>query len=200
MSTERQWIVGISGASGAIYGVRLTEELLKLGMSVRLVVTDAGWRVLKDEHGWDISRRMETLSQRFGSYPGTYTYYPIQDIGAGIASGSFRTEGMVIVPCSMGTLAAVAHGLSDNLLERAADVILKEGRRLILVPRETPLHAVHLQNMLTLANMGARIVPAMPGFYHQPESIEQMIDFMVGKVMDMMGIDHELYRRWGDRN
>ncbi|WP_166239366.1 UbiX family flavin prenyltransferase [Paenibacillus turpanensis] len=199
-AASRPWIVGISGASGAVYGIRLCEALLSLGEEVRLVITDAGWRVLKDEHGWQVTNRLETLQAKFDGLPGSWRYYPIQDIGAGIASGSYRTKGMVVIPCSMGTLGAIAGGLSDNLLERAADVMLKEGRKLILVPRETPVHAIHLQNMLTLAQMGATIVPAMPGFYHQPTSIEQMIDFMVGKVLDCMDIDHDLYKRWGDRS
>lgn len=195
---RRGWIVGITGASGAIYGVRLCQALLGLGYDIHLIITDAGWRVLKEELGWNGVRRDETLRDHFGGYPGTYVYYPISDVGANVASGSFRTEGMVIVPCSMGTLAAIAHGMSDNLLERAADVVLKEGRRLVVVPRETPLHAVHLQNMLTLSQMGTRIVPASPGFYHRPQTVDELVGFLVGKVLDSMGIDHDLYKRWGE--
>lgn len=129
---------------------------------------------------------------------GRLIFHPNADIGATIASGSFRMEGMVVVPCSMGSLSSIANGASNNLLTRAADVALKEGRQLLLVPRETPLHAIHLENMLKLARLGVRIIPAMPAFYYQPSSMDEMIDFMVGKVMDNMNLDHDLYRRWGD--
>jgi len=195
---KRGWIVGLTGASGAAYGVRLCERLLDMGIPVHLIVTDAGWRVLKEELDWDVAKRAGTLAAKFGGRKAQIQYYPNQDIGAAVASGSFRVDGMVVIPCSMGTLAAIAHGMSDNLLERAADVTLKEGRKLVLVPRETPLHAVHLQNMLTLAQMGVRILPANPGFYNRPQSIEEIVDFLVGKTLDSMGIDHELYPRWGE--
>lgn len=196
---RRGWVVGLTGASGAQYGVRLCERLLDLGIPVHLIITDAGWRVLKEEMDWDAGRRRETLADKLGGRNAGFTYYPVQDIGAAVASGTFRVEGMVVAPCSMGTLAAIAHGLSDNLLERAADVTLKEGRRLVLVPRETPVHAIHLQNMLELSRMGAAIVPASPGFYHRPQTIDDLIDFLVGKVLDIMGIEHEGYKRWGEK-
>ncbi|AEI41343.1 UbiX family flavin prenyltransferase [Paenibacillus mucilaginosus] len=196
---SRPWVVGITGASGAAYGVRLCRFLLEAGEDIHLVVTDAGWRVLKEELGWDVSRRKETLEEQFapGQTTGRLEYVPNQDIGAKTASGSFRTQGMVVVPCSMGTLSGIAHGASDNLLERTADVMLKEGRKLILVPRETPLHAIHLENMLKLARLGVRIIPAMPAFYQGPQTVDDLIDFMVGKILDCMEINHELYRRWG---
>jgi len=197
-AAKRGWIVGMTGASGAAYGVRLVERLLDMGIPVHLVVTDAGWRVLKEELDWDVAKRAATLEAKFSGRKAQIRYYPNQDIGAAVASGTFRVDGMAVVPCSMGTLAAIAHGLSDNLLERAADVTLKEGRRLVLVTRETPLHAIHLENMLTLARMGVRIVPASPGFYQRPKSIEDIIDFQVGKTLDSMGIDHDLYPRWGE--
>lgn len=197
MSGDR-WVIGMTGASGAAYGVRLCRFLLEAGFEVHLIVTDAGWRVLHDELGWDAARRKETLEREFGEGRGRMVYYPNQDIGAAVASGSFRTKGMVVIPCSMGTLAGIAHGASDNLLERAADVMLKEGRRLIVVPRETPLHEIHLENMLKLARMGTRIIPAMPAFYQMPRTLEDIVDFLVGKVLDMMDIDHDLYRRWGE--
>ncbi|MFD2612016.1 UbiX family flavin prenyltransferase [Paenibacillus gansuensis] len=193
----KRWIVGMSGASGAPYGLRLVRYLLSQGYHVHLVITEAGWRVLKEEHGWDPTKRQAMLERHFSGLPGRIDFHPPADIGAGIASGSFRNEGMVIIPCSMGTLAAVAHGLSDNLLERAADVMLKEGRKLIVVPRETPLHAVHLENMLKLTQLGAKIVPAMPAFYHGPQSIEDMVDFIAGKVLDLMDVQHDLFTRWG---
>jgi 4-hydroxy-3-polyprenylbenzoate decarboxylase len=195
---KRGWIVGITGASGAMYGVRLCERLLDMGLPVHLLITEAGWRVLKEELGWDAARRQATLDEKFLGRAASYRYYPIADIGAAVASGTFRVHGMVVAPCSMGTLAAIAHGLSDNLLERAADVTLKEGRRLVLVPRETPVHSIHLQNMLTLSQMGVRLVPASPGFYNRPQTIEEIVDFLVGKILDSMGIDHELYKRWGE--
>ncbi|MCS7462469.1 UbiX family flavin prenyltransferase [Paenibacillus doosanensis] len=194
---RRPWVVGITGASGAAYGVRLCRFLLARGLNIHLLITDAGWRVLKEELGWDAARRKEMLEKHFGGYSGGYVYNPIQDIGASTASGSFRTSGMVIIPCSMGTLSGIAHGASDNLLERTADVMLKEGRPLIIVPRETPLHAIHLENMLKLARMGVRIIPAMPAFYQGPQSMDDMVDFMVGKVLDSMDVEHELYKRWG---
>jgi 4-hydroxy-3-polyprenylbenzoate decarboxylase len=193
----RSWIVGISGASGAVYGVRLTQWLLDAGYDVHGMITDAGWRVLKEEHAWDSAHRMEMVHKHFAGRRGTYAYYTRSDIGARVASGSFRTAGMVIMPCSMGTLGALAHSLSDELIQRAADVVRKERRPLILVPRETPLHAGHLQNMLILAQQGVHIVPAMPAFYHRPQTMDEMIDFMVGKVLDVMGIDHDVYTRWG---
>lgn len=198
--SRSNWVVGITGASGAVYGVRLCEELLASGRHVHLIVTDAGWRVLSDELGWNAGRRKETIASAFGRWPGMLTHHPVQDIGASVASGSFRTAGMAVVPCSMGTLSGIARGASDNLLERAADVMLKEGRPLLLVPRETPLHTIHLENMLTLARMGARIIPAMPAFYQKPQSLAELVDFMVGRVLDQMGVDHDLYSRWGEQH
>ncbi|PZD93736.1 aromatic acid decarboxylase [Paenibacillus sambharensis] len=195
-----KWVVGITGASGSVYGIRLIEVLLAGGVQVHLVITEAGWRVLKEEAGWAVSKRQEALEAHFGRYlsEGALRYHPVADIGASIASGSFRMDGMIIVPCSMGTLASIAHGTSDNLMTRAADVMLKEGRKLLLVPRETPLHAIHLENMLKLARLGVRIIPAMPAFYYRPQTMRDMIDFMVGKVLDNMPFEHDLYRRWGD--
>lgn len=197
---KKRWVVGITGASGSIYGIRLIEELLSQSFDIHLVITDAGWRVLKEELGWDVSKRQETLTKKFSGYAGQIQYHPIQDIGASIASGSFRAAGMFILPCSMGTLSAIAHGASDNLMARTADVMLKEGRPLIIVPRETPLHAIHLENMLKLARLGVRIVPAMPAFYYGPKTMDDLVNFLVGKVLDQVDIDHNLYSRWGDPN
>ncbi|MFD0670417.1 UbiX family flavin prenyltransferase [Cohnella sp. GCM10027633] len=196
----RRWVVGMTGASGAPYGVKLCKELLAAGIHVHLVVSDAGWRVLKEELGWDAARRPDALEAAFGGAiaAGTMTYHPLGDIGASIASGSFRAEGMVVIPCSMGSLSAIAAGASTNLLTRAADVTLKEGRPLLLVPRETPLSAIHLENMLKLARLGVRIIPAMPAFYNGPQTVEDIVSFLVGKVMDSMGITHNLFRRWGE--
>lgn len=194
----KHFVVGITGASGGIYGIRLTETLLSLGYTVHLVVSNAGWRVFKEELGYAVSDREGLLNQLFSGYPGSLLYHPVQDIGASIASGSFRTEGMIIMPCSMGTLSAVAQGSSDNLMTRAADVMLKEGRPLVLVPRETPLHAIHLENMLKLSRLGVKLIPAMPAFYYGPSSMDDLINFMVGKVLDSFQIEHTLFRRWGD--
>lgn len=195
---SKPWIVGITGASGVIYGVKLVRFLLAGGHRVHLVITEAGWRVLHEELAWPASKRKEALEEFLPSGNGELVYHPLQDIGAVIASGSQRVEGMVVVPCSMGTLSGIAHGASGNLLERAADVTLKEGRRLLLVPRETPLSAIHLENMLKLSRMGTAIIPAMPAFYQQPRSLEELTDFMVGRILDAMHLDHGLYRRWGD--
>lgn len=197
---RQRWIVGITGASGAIYGVTLCRQLLAKGFEVHLVVSDAGWRVLKEELAWDAARRSDALQLAFGEAvaSGQLVYYPLGDIGASIASGSFRCCGMVVIPCSMGTLSSIAHGTSSNLLTRAADVILKEGRPLLIVPRETPLSSIHLENMLKLARLGVRIIPAMPAFYIGPQSMDDLIDFMVGKVLDCMDIANNLYNRWGE--
>jgi 4-hydroxy-3-polyprenylbenzoate decarboxylase len=195
---EKPWVIGITGASGVVYGIKLCEFMLSIGKTVHLLITDAGWRVLHDELDWQVTRRQEALEQFFKPAAGKLIYHPIQDIGASVASGSFRTEGMIIIPCSMGTLSAIAHGSSDNLLERTADVMLKESRKLIIVPRETPLHTVHLENMLTLARMGVKIIPAMPAFYQRPQSLDELVQFLVGKVLDSIGIEHELFTRWGE--
>ncbi|KGE17822.1 UbiX family flavin prenyltransferase [Paenibacillus wynnii] len=195
-SKPKSFVVGITGASGAVYGVRLTETLLSLGFTVHLVVSNAGWRVLKEELSVNISDRDGYLSEKFRDYPGSLLYHPIGDIGASIASGSFRVEGMIVMPCSMGTLSAIAAGTSDNLMTRAADVMLKEGRPLVIVPRETPLHAIHLENMLKLSRLGVRIIPAMPAFYYGPETLDDIVNFMVGKVLDSFNIEHALFRRW----
>lgn len=195
---RRGWVVGITGASGVRYGLRLVTELLKLDYEVHLVVSDAGWRVIKEEEEWDLSNRKTAMHSYFTPHAAKLYYHSMRDIGAGFASGTYRIDGMCIIPCSMGTLAAVAHGLSDNLLERAADVMLKEKRPLIIVPRETPLSEIHLRNMLVLSQIGVTILPAMPAFYHHPTTIEAMIDFIVGKTLDAMGIDHQLFKRWGE--
>lgn len=200
MVESKRWIVGITGASGAIYGIRLIDELLAGSFEVHLVISEAGWRVLKEELQWKASHRKASLQKKFGSAidSGRLIYYPNGDIGAAIASGSFRAEGMIIMPCSMGTAASIAHGVSNNLLTRAADVMLKENRRLLLLPRETPLNSIHLENLLKLSRLGVRIVPAMPAFYFMPQSMDEMISFIVGKVLDNVGLEHQLYRRWGE--
>ncbi|MCX7780861.1 MAG: UbiX family flavin prenyltransferase [Negativicutes bacterium] len=179
-------IVGITGASGAIYGWRLLQILSGQGHEIHAVVSEQGWQVLKHECGVG-QADLQTVV--------TYLY-DIREMSAPIASGSFRTDAMVIVPCSMRTLGAVANGLSDNLICRSADVTLKEGRRLVIVPRETPLNAIHLNNMLTIARAGAIVAPAAPGFYHQPSDLMSLVDMMIGKICDLICVDHNLFKRW----
>lgn len=200
MNNSKTIVIGITGASGSIYGIKLIETLLGMQFTVHLVISNAGWRVIKEELGWDTTNRDEMLRARFGALPGNLVYHSIADIGASIASGSFLTHGMIVMPCSMGTLSSIATGASDNLMARAADVMLKEGRPLVLVPRETPLHAIHLENMLKLSRLGVRIIPAMPAFYFGPQTIDDLVAFMVGKVLDNLGIEHALFHRWGDHH
>ena len=182
----KRLIVGITGASGSVYAVRLIDVLREQGIEVHAVITASGQRVLAYECGVtmeELSRRVDVL-------------YPNDDVGAAIASGSFRMDAMVILTCSMKTAGAIAHGVTDDLLTRAADVTLKEGRRLLLVPRETPMHEIHLENLLRLARAGAIIMPAAPGFYHRPETLDDLVDMMVGKILDRLGIEAELFTRW----
>jgi 4-hydroxy-3-polyprenylbenzoate decarboxylase len=184
--------VGITGASGSIYAVRLVEELLKYGHEVHLVITDNGRKVMAYETGLDggqILQKTGGISRRSGIYDNS-------DLFAPIASGSFKTDGMVVIPCSMATLGEIASGSSKNLLGRAADVCIKEKRKLVLVPRETPLSSLHLRNMLTLSEAGVLIFPAMPAFYHRPSSVGEMVDFIVGRVLDSLGVKNELYKEW----
>ena len=179
-------VVGITGASGSVYAVRLIDVLREQDIEVHAVITDSGQRVLDYECGVtmeELSRRVDVL-------------YPNADVGAAIASGSFRMDAMVVLPCSMKTAGAIAHGVTDDLLTRAADVTLKEGRRLLLVPRETPMHEIHLENLLRLARAGAVVMPAAPGFYHRPETLDDLVNMMVGKILDRLGIEAELFTRW----
>lgn len=185
-------VVGITGASGSIYGKRLIEELLKRGIEISVIATLTGEEVFAYELGMSLRSWIQGLQEK-------NTHVKLEDIKnlfAGVASGSHSFDGMVIVPCSMGTLAEISNGLSKNLLTRAADVALKEKRKLLLVPRETPLNSIHLQNMLTLSQAGASILPAMPAFYHKPHSIEALTDFVVGKVLDQLSINNNLFKKW----
>lgn len=191
-------VVGMTGASGAVYAVRLLQELVRLNQRVHLLISGAAWEVLRLEMGWPVTAGDWPLfREKAGIASDRVSVHDLGDFSAPVASGSYLTRAMVIVPCSMGTLAAVATGASDNLLERAADTHLKEGRPLILVPRETPLHLIHLENMVRAARAGARIVPAMPGFYHRPETLMDLVDFVVGKILDQLRLPHGLFRRWG---
>ncbi|WCN36711.1 UbiX family flavin prenyltransferase [Aneurinibacillus uraniidurans] len=192
------FVVGITGASGAIYGVRLTQELLRHDYKVHLIVTEAGWQVFHEELGLDTTDRARVIAEQFPTEVGELHYHTLRDFTAPVASGSYRSDAMVIVPCSMGTLSGIAHGASGNLLERTADVMLKEGKKLVIVPRETPLNVIQLENMTKLAQAGARIVPAMPGYYHRPQTMDDLVNFMVGKILDTLDVPHDLFRRWGE--
>lgn len=186
-------ILAITGASGAAYAVRLLEVLAKGGVPVWLLVSSHGWRLLAEECDAGTEDALRTVT---GGDWRTVTLYDDRDRGARPASGSARTAGMVICPCSMGTVAAVAHGTSRSLVERAADVTLKERRPLVLVPRETPLSLVHLRNLTLATEAGATILPAAPGFYHRPARVEQLVDFIVQRVLDHLGIDIAVAPRW----
>ncbi len=194
-------VLAFTGASGAPFGVRLLEVMLHAGRTVHLTLSPAAVEVLEQE----MDRRV--LLGRFdpadllgGPLPATgrVVYHDYRDFRAGIASGSFLTAGMAVCPCSMGTAAAIAHGLSQNLIHRAADVHLKERRRLVLVPRETPLGVVQLRNLTACAEAGAVVLPAMPAFYTRPQSLQDIVDFIVGRVCDHLGVEHQLLRRWGE--
>jgi 4-hydroxy-3-polyprenylbenzoate decarboxylase len=190
------WVVGVTGASGVCYARRLLEVLPELIDEVHVVFSEAALRVLNDEEGIAISASTLSYEKLFGKSADNVTFYNCRDIGARIASGSMLTTGMVVIPCSMSTLGAIAHGIPTHLVHRAADVTMKEGRPLLIVPRETPLSAIHMENMLTLARYGVRIVPAMPGFYNRPQSVQELVDQFVMKVLDSMGVKHSLGRRW----
>jgi 4-hydroxy-3-polyprenylbenzoate decarboxylase len=190
------WVVGVTGGSGVRYALRLLQVLPQLVDEVHVVFSEAAIRVLNDEEEIAASASSLTLEKLCGVSAQNVTFYNCRDIGARIASGSMRTSGMVVIPCSMATLGALAHGIPSHLVHRAADVTMKEGRPLIIVPRETPLSSIHLENMLKLARCGVRVVPAMPAFYNRPTSVEQMVDQFVMKVLDSMGIDHSLGQRW----
>ncbi|MGB9729794.1 MAG: UbiX family flavin prenyltransferase [Thermoprotei archaeon] len=179
-------VIGISGASGVIYGIRLLQVLRDLNVETHLIMTNAAKETIRLETDYQISE-VESLATKS---------YNINDIAAPMSSGSFKFDGMIIVPCSMKTLAGIATGYTSNLLLRAADVTLKERRPLILVLRETPLTVIHIRNMLTVAKAGGIILPAMPGFYHNPKTLQDMIDFIVGKILDQLKLEHNLYERW----
>ncbi|MEN3275188.1 MAG: flavin prenyltransferase [Massilia sp.] len=184
---RRRIVVGITGATGAVYGVRLLQRLHGMpGVETHLVVSDAASLTLHQEVGMQ-RRDVEALA---------HVVHKTREIGASIASGSFQTDGMVIAPCSMKTLAAVAHGLADNLVARAADVILKERRRLIMMVRETPFNLAHLRNMTAVTEMGAIVFPPLPSFYHRPASIDEMVDHTLDRVLDLLGIENDAAPRW----
>src|SRR4029079_1451524 len=189
-------VLAITGASGAPYAVPLLEALVQARQPVQLIVSDHGLRLLRTET--DIGT-IDALRARIGAaaWDASVTLFDDNDRGAAPASGSARNRGMVICPCSMGTISAISQGTSRSLVERAADVALKERRALVVVPRETPYSAIHLENMLRLTRAGAIILPASPGFYHRPTRIDELVDFVVARVLDHLGVEHAIGRRWG---
>ncbi len=193
--------LALTGASGMGYGIRLLECLLRAGCRVDLLVSSAARIVARQE--LDMALPVDTgelaayFDHRFSGHAGRLTAYGKEEWFAPAASGSNPADAMVVCPCSMGALAAIAHGMADNLIERAADVMLKERRPLILVPRETPFSLVHLRNMTQLAEAGATLLPANPGFYHRPQSVEQVLDFIVARILDQLAVPHQLMARWG---
>lgn len=199
--SEKTVTLALSGASGLAYGLRLLECLLNASSRVHLLTTQAAHVVAAQELNLTLPSRAADLEnwlhERYPKGREMLRVFSREDWFAPIASGTGAGEAMVVCPCSMGTLAAIAQGLSDNLIERAADVMIKENRKLILVPRETPFSALHLENMLKLARLGVTILPANPGFYHHPQHIEDLIDFIVARILDQLGISHELMPRWG---
>ena len=193
----KRLIVGITGASAGIYGVRLLEILTKHeDIEVHLTISASGARALSEELQIKVDLDNFKLESLIGVSSPRVVYHHESDIGASIASGSFRTEGMIVVPCSMGSIASIAAGISRNLIQRAADVCIKENRKLVLVPRETPLSSIHLENMLKLSRMGVCVLPAMPGFYHFPKTVDDMFNFVVTKILDQFNIDAKLIQRW----
>ena len=194
--------LALSGASGMAYGLRLLECLVKADLDVNLLVSQSAHVVAKQELGIALPARAPELERMLaagtGAQPGQLRVFGREDWFAPVASGSSVADAMIVCPCSMGSVAAIANGLSDNLIERAADVTLKEGKKLVLVPRETPFSTLHLENLLKLSRMGAVILPANPGFYHHPQSIEALIDFIVARILDQLGVVHALMERWGD--
>ena len=197
---RKEIVVIMTGASGSIYGLRLIEALLGARQHLSLLISDAGHKVIHYETGLDLSGDIESTRRKLCHYfkvEKGLEYYANDDFFAPIASGSSAPDSVVIVPCSMGTVGRIAAGLSGTLIERVADVALKERRELLLVPRETPFNQIHLENLLRLSRAGAQILPAMPAFYQKPESVNDLVDFVVGKILDSLNIDHQLFRRWG---
>jgi len=201
----KRYILAITGATGPVMGLRILERLVE-DSEVHLIISETAITIIIEEVGLDLSEKPEerlktwlkekrSAGDALSSFDGLFVHNG-KNLWAPVSSGSFQIDAMFIVPCTMKTLSAIANGYANSLIERAADVAIKEGRPLILSPRETPLSAIHLENMLKLARLGVRIVPPVAGFYSKPESIDDMVDFMAGKVLDQMRIDHDLYKRW----
>lgn len=192
----KRYVLAITGASGSVIALRLLEELIKIS-EVHLVISSSALSIICTETGLNLAENpQEIFRERFQT--DRLFYHPDSYLWANLASGSFRTDGMFIVPCSMKTLSAIANGYANNLIERAADVTIKEKRPLLLSPREMPFSAIHLENMLKLSRLGVCIAPPVPAFYHQPKNIDELIDFIVGKILDSMKIENNLFKRWGE--
>jgi len=193
--------LALTGASGMPYGIRLLECLLEAGCRVQLLYSQVAQIVAQQEMGLELPARAKEAQayfrESYAALPGELEVYGREEWFAPVASGSNPPDAMVVCPCTMGTLAAIAQGLASNLIERAADVVLKEGRKLILVPRETPFSAIHLENMLRLSRAGAVILPPNPGFYHHPKNVEALVDFVVARILDQLAVPHALMQRWG---
>lgn len=202
MPQENHIILALTGASGAPYALRLLEQMLQAGVRVDLIFSKAAQMVLAMESDLDIPARpgevADLFQSRHGVSPDQLRVYGREDWMAPAASGSHTARAMVVCPCTMGTLAAIATGMSDNLIERAADVMIKERRQLVLVPRETPFSAIHLENMLKLSQQGVTILPANPGFYYKPQNIADLVDFVVARILDHLDVEHSLLPRWGE--
>ena len=195
----KKYVFAITGASGSIFGMRVLEHLIKKA-EVHLVISSPSFPIIRQETGMDWSGKTDAaIEKKIRAHLRTSRlhYYNEHNLFAPPASGSFKTDGMFVVPCTMKTLAGIANGYADNLLERAADVMIKEGRPLLISPREMPLSAIHLENMLKLSRLGVRIAPPIPAFYHKPKDMDDIIDFVAGKILDCFGVEHELYKRWG---
>ena len=205
----KKYVFAISGASGSIVGIRVLRELLKTS-HVHLIISSQSFSIIKDETGidWTVDKKgskgqrvkgSKFIEDRIRKYFKTdrLFFYENTQMDAPVASGSFKTDGMLVVPCSMKTLSGIANGYANNLIERAADVTIKEGRTLLLSPREMPFSAIHLENMLKLARIGVKIAPPVLAFYHKPKKIDDIVDFIAGKILDAVGVEHEIYKRWG---
>ncbi|MEY3202670.1 MAG: hypothetical protein RIR70_2220 [Pseudomonadota bacterium] len=204
MSQQKTIAVALTGASGMPYGIRLIEVLVAAGVRVQVLYSQVAQIVARQEMDLSLPARASEVEAdfvtRFGAASGQLRVYGREEWFAPLASGSNPPDAMVVCPCSMGTLAAIAAGLAQNLIERAADVVLKEQKKLVLVPRETPFSALHLENMLKLSRAGAVILPANPGFYHRPQSVQEIVDFIVARVLDQIGVTHSLMSRWGEES
>ena len=197
---RRRIALAMSGASGAIYGLRVLEELVRDdSLEVHLTISPSAQKVMQVEHGINLDLHNFNPEALGIKNAGRAIYHPYDNIAAPTASGSFRVQAMAIVPCSMGCVGAIAHGISDDLIQRGADVMIKEHRPLIVVPRETPLSPIHLENMLTLSKLGVVVMPASPGFYGKPRSISDLVDFIAARVLDHLQVEHNLGPRWGEK-
>ncbi len=195
----KRYVLSITGASGSVFGIRVLENLV--GKSeVHLIISSHSFSIIRHETGLDWSGKTDAAVQsRIRAYfrSKRIFYHNERDLSAPLSSGSFLTDGMLVVPCSMKTLSGIAQGYADNLTERSADVTMKEGRPLLLAPREMPFSAIHLENMLKLARLGVRIAPPVPAFYHKPNDLDDIVDFVAGKILDSLGVRHNLFKRWG---